>query len=117
MGQYLILIEVSHLAPCFYVLYHSANYLVPDGTLISLHIFDLHRDPKFWPNPLAYDPDRFLPERFQGRHPYSYIPFSAGSRNCIGNYYRVTPSFAIPGAEESNIFFPLLQVNGLLCWN
>lgn len=62
----------------------SENYLVPGGTAVHLHIYDIHRDPNFWPNPHLYDPDRFLPERSQGRHQFAYVPFSAGPRNCIG---------------------------------
>ncbi|XP_025262283.1 cytochrome P450 4C1-like isoform X2 [Camponotus floridanus] len=60
------------------------SYIVPAGTTIGLHIYAVHRDPNFWPNPDVFDPDRFLPERIKNRHPYSYIPFSAGPRNCIG---------------------------------
>ena len=65
----------------------SENYLVPAGSMIHVHLFDLHRDPNFWPNPEVYDPDRFLPEEVKKRHPFSYVPFSAGSRNCIGTIH------------------------------
>ncbi|XP_025265743.1 cytochrome P450 4C1-like isoform X2 [Camponotus floridanus] len=60
------------------------SYIVPAGTILGLNIYGVHRDPNFWPNPDVFDPDRFLPERIKNRHPYSYIPFSAGPRNCIG---------------------------------
>ncbi|XP_011871473.1 PREDICTED: cytochrome P450 4C1-like, partial [Vollenhovia emeryi] len=63
------------------------SYLVPAGTLLYLNIYSVHRDPNFWPNPEVFDPDRFLHERIRNRHPYSYIPFSAGPRNCIGQRY------------------------------
>ncbi|KYQ51354.1 Cytochrome P450 4C1 [Trachymyrmex zeteki] len=63
------------------------SYLVPAGTTLHLDINGIHRDPNFWPNPEVFDPDRFLPEKIRNRHPYSYIPFSAGPRNCIGQRY------------------------------
>ncbi|XP_018059207.1 PREDICTED: cytochrome P450 4C1-like [Atta colombica] len=63
------------------------SYLIPAGTVLHININGVHTDPNFWPNPEVFDPDRFLPERIRNRHPYSYIPFSAGSRNCIGQRY------------------------------
>ncbi|XP_026825369.1 cytochrome P450 4C1 [Ooceraea biroi] len=60
------------------------KYVVPAGTVVHLNIYGVHRDPNFWPNPEVFDPDRFLPERSQNHHPYSYLPFSAGPRNCLG---------------------------------
>ncbi|EZA51531.1 Cytochrome P450 4C1 [Ooceraea biroi] len=66
--------------------FSEKKYVVPAGTVVHLNIYGVHRDPNFWPNPEVFDPDRFLPERSQNHHPYSYLPFSAGPRNCLGKF-------------------------------
>ncbi|KAL7303904.1 hypothetical protein TKK_0004024 [Trichogramma kaykai] len=63
------------------------NCLLPRGSNVFLHIFNVHRDPNFWPEPEKFDPDRFLTEEIKKRHPFCYIPFSAGFRNCIGRKF------------------------------
>uniref|UniRef100_A0ABD2W8B6 Cytochrome P450 n=1 Tax=Trichogramma kaykai TaxID=54128 RepID=A0ABD2W8B6_9HYME len=61
--------------------------LVPKGAEILLNFIDTHRHSEFWPDPDKFEPDRFLPERVRSRHPFSYLPFSAGPRNCIGQKF------------------------------
>ncbi|KAJ1521376.1 hypothetical protein ONE63_003051 [Megalurothrips usitatus] len=60
---------------------------VPKGSTFLVNMLGAHRDPRHWEEPLKFDPDRWLPERSQGRHHYAYMPFSAGPRNCIGGRY------------------------------
>lgn len=64
-----------------------ANGLIlPPGAQIVMHIFDVHRNPKYWSSPEEFQPERFFPENSRDRHTYAYIPFSAGQRNCIGKF-------------------------------
>ncbi|XP_058126924.1 cytochrome P450 4d2-like [Anopheles ziemanni] len=60
---------------------------VPAGTDINIPIYVIHRNPDVYPEPERFDPERFSEENTQRRGPYDYIPFSIGSRNCIGQRY------------------------------
>ncbi|XP_046636787.1 cytochrome P450 4C1-like isoform X1 [Daphnia pulicaria] len=68
------------------------EYLIPAGTTLQCLTLAIHRNPEFFPDPLAYKPERFFPEEAIGRHPYAYIPFSAGPRNCIGQRFALLES-------------------------
>ncbi|KAL0099375.1 hypothetical protein PUN28_020142 [Cardiocondyla obscurior] len=70
-------------------------FLIPAGTNVCFNIYATHRNCYFWPNPEVFDPDRFLPEMIQNRHPYSYLPFCAGPRNCIGQEFAMLKMKAI----------------------
>ena len=50
--------------------------------------FKVHRLEEYYPNPDKFDPDNFLPERTANRHYYSFIPFSAGPRSCVGELFK-----------------------------
>ncbi|CAH0560967.1 unnamed protein product [Brassicogethes aeneus] len=61
--------------------------IIPANTNITLNYMALHRNPKYYTDPLVFNPNRFLPEEIAKRPPYTFLPFSAGPRNCIGMKY------------------------------
>ncbi|TDG41824.1 hypothetical protein AWZ03_011753 [Drosophila navojoa] len=65
----------------------SGPYTVPKGTTCVVLQYCVHRRPDIYENPTKFDPDNFLPERAAKRHYYSFIPFSAGPRSCVGRKY------------------------------
>jgi len=65
----------------------SGDYSIPIGATVVVAQAILHRRPDSFPNPDVFNPDNFLPEKCQERHYYSYVPFSAGPRSCVGRKF------------------------------
>ncbi|GJQ65593.1 hypothetical protein Trydic_g7691 [Trypoxylus dichotomus] len=65
---------------------HS-GYELPVNSQVMIRVYDMHRNPNIYPDPEKFDPDRFLPENIKARHVFSYLPFSAGPRSCIGQKF------------------------------
>ena len=65
----------------------NCKVTVPADVGAVIGSFAIHRSKLVWGTDAdEFDPDRFLPERCVNRHPAAFIPFSYGSRNCIGRF-------------------------------
>lgn len=66
------------------------GHVVPKGVTCMVNIYSLHRNPKAFHKPEEFIPERFTTEEYTNRHPYSYIPFSGGPKNCLGQRFAIT---------------------------
>lgn len=61
------------------------GYCIPAGSLVLVSPYVTHRDPDLWDAPEAFRPERFLPAVAAERPEFSYLPFGAGARRCVGD--------------------------------
>jgi cytochrome P450 len=64
--------------------YTIGGYDVPQGSIVVASQWVTHRDPRFFPEPERFDPERWRPEAREARPKFSYFPFGGGPRVCIG---------------------------------
>lgn len=64
-----------------------AGYRVEAGTMLAFGRMAVQTDPGLWDDTLRFDPDRFSPDRADGRDRWQYVPFGGGPRSCIGDHF------------------------------
>ncbi|HEX8866742.1 MAG TPA: cytochrome P450, partial [Lentzea sp.] len=64
-----------------------AGHPIPAGSDVFFSPYVLHHDPRSFPNPMEFDPDRWSPERAGESPRHAYIPFSTGFRKCVGDAF------------------------------
>ena len=60
---------------------------IPRGSTVVVFIYGVHHSPQHWENPETFEPGRFTKDNEQVRSPFTYLPFGAGPRGCIGGNY------------------------------
>jgi cytochrome P450 len=66
--------------------YSIAGVHMPAGSLVLVSPYVTQRDPRYFKEPLRFDPERWTPEATSARPTFSYFPFSAGPRSCLGEH-------------------------------
>ncbi|HYX43288.1 MAG TPA: cytochrome P450, partial [Pyrinomonadaceae bacterium] len=67
--------------------FQAGEYVVPAGALVLISQYVVQRDPRFFPDPERFDPERWTTKAREARPTYSYFPFGAGARRCIGEAF------------------------------
>lgn len=67
--------------------FQIADFVLPAGTVVSMSQFVIHHDAQWYPNPEAFDPERWSRSRDSGRPKFCYFPFGGGSRHCLGERF------------------------------
>jgi cytochrome P450 len=86
--------EALRLYPPFWMVDRMAlsedrvgDLIIPQGSTVVVHIYGVHHAPQYWENPESFDPERFTKANEKLHQPFSYLPFGAGPRGCIGGNY------------------------------
>lgn len=104
--------ETMRLFPAFTYIGRSAiadtmigNYPIPAGTSLGFVAWTIHRDPRFWPNPEKFIPERHTKEGMKSRPKCSIVSFGYGQRRCIGERVgRMEGTLMLAMAHQKYVF-------------
>ena len=89
-----VVCEAMRLYPPIYVIARRASedtevggYPVPRGAEVIIWVYMAHRDPRFYPDPEQFRPERFTKEQIAALPRHAYLPFGGGPRACIGKTF------------------------------
>jgi len=67
--------------------YSIGNYTIPAKSILLMSPWVVQRDPRWWPEPERFNPDRWHPDEAAKRPKFAYFPFGGGARVCIGERF------------------------------
>lgn len=83
--------------------------VLPSRAWVFISPWSLHRNARWFPDPNRFDPDRFSEEANRLRPPFSYIPFGAGGRRCLGESFAELEGLLILATIASKIRLHLIE--------
>jgi cytochrome P450 len=116
----MVILETLRLYPPAWMIARQAQeddavggYRIPAGTVVLLSAWVTQRDPRFWPDPLRFDPERFSDEKASRAVRFDFFPFAAGPRVCAGQRFamieaqtllaRVLQAFDVKSAGPASV--------------
>ncbi|XP_055610022.1 cytochrome P450 9e2-like [Uranotaenia lowii] len=101
---------------------NGLKFTIEKGTAVWFPSYGIHHDPKYYPNPEVFDPERFSDANRRNINMDAYLPFGVGPRNCIGSrfalmemkalIYAVLLEFKLERTEETQV--PLKMAKGFV---
>ncbi|XP_055624245.1 probable cytochrome P450 9f2 [Toxorhynchites rutilus septentrionalis] len=98
------------------------KFTIDEGACVWIPVYGIHRDPKYYPNPNKFDPERFNDTNRANINMDAYLPFGVGPRNCIGSrfalmemkviMYQLLLHFSLERTEQTQV--PIQLLKGLL---
>jgi cytochrome P450 len=96
--------EALRLYPPFWMVDRMAladdrvgDVAIPRGSMVIVYVYGAHHAPRYWQNPENFDTERFTKENEKLRTPFTFLPFGAGPRGCIGGNYAMLQILMILG--------------------
>lgn len=85
-----------------------AGYTIPRGSLFLMSSYAMHHNPRYFPEPEKFIPERFTSENEQSRNKYAYLPFGGGPRVCIGNNFALMEARLVLAAMIQRVELSLI---------
>jgi cytochrome P450 len=108
----MVLQETLRLYPPAWVMFRLAlqadeigGYHIPAGSRITISPYVTHRLPELWEDPSQFKPERFTAAAIADRHPFAYLPFGAGPRQCIGKHFALLEAQLVLATVAQQVSF------------
>jgi cytochrome P450 len=82
--------------------YSAGGYEIPKGSIVIMSPYVMHRNPKYFPEPDRFMPERWTPEFKETRPKFAYFPFGGGPRMCIGERFAWTEGILVLATIAQN---------------